>query len=340
VVQGGTYEPRYPSASAFEFSGGPPPSRRQRAIDAARGRVGLPRLYAPRTYAPVARTLQAAAPGIVVAHNGPALPQLLAGSDHRIILYAHNDLFRSTSPREASRIVEACDLVIGVSRYLRDTLAAKVPLRLHDRFRVVCNGVDVHRFTPAPTPRTRNLLRVAFVGRIIPDKGPDVLVRAAAMLQRDDTEFLIVGSSGFDRGGALSSYEESLRSLGESVPHLAFVPFVDRNTLPDLLRSADLLVAPGRWPEPWALTIGEGLATGLPVVATRVGGVAEQLAGAGVLVDPDDAPALAREIATLLDSPDRRERLGRAGRDLALRHDWTWAWEAFETAVRDMAGKG
>ena len=55
-------------------------------------------------------------------------------------------------------------------------------------------------------------------------------------------------------------------------PNVKFVPFVDRSALPSLLRTADVLVVPSRWAEPSGLTVGEGLATGLPVIASLVGG--------------------------------------------------------------------
>ncbi len=95
---------------------------------------------------------------------------------------------------------------------------------------------------------------------------------------------------------------------------MTFQPFVDRDALPPLLRTADVLVVPSRWAEPSGLTVGEGLATGLPIIASRVGGIPEVLGSAGILVEPDDAAGLSAALRRLADDPGLRLRLGREGR--------------------------
>ena len=95
--------------------------------------------------------------------------------------------------------------------------------------------------------------RAAFdVSAIVLEEGafPELL-RAARMLRRDDLEIVIVGSQGFDAGASLSAYEQELRSLAADLAgDVTFLPFVDRDALPQLLQSADVFVAPSRWPEP------------------------------------------------------------------------------------------
>ena len=338
VVQRGTYVPRYESATVVEYTGGPPPNPRERAADAVMGRLGLPRVFTRRAYRPVAEALDRVTAGIVVAHNGPQLARLMTADHHRKVLYAHNDLFQSMSTGEATRVVAACDRVVCVSDHLRNVLESKVSRSLRDRFRVVKNGVDTTQFSPSQDDSLAPL-RVMFVGRMIREKGADVLLRAGALLRRHDVEFMIVGSQGFDRGAPLTDYERSLRDLAREVPNVTFEPFVDRRALPALLRTASVLVAPGRWPEPWALTVGEGLATGLAVVATRVGGTAEQLGESGLLVEPDDPSALAGAIGNLLDDADLRARLGSAGRLKALAQDWGWAWQNLERVLGELAAR-
>ena len=72
--------------------------------------------------------------------------------------------------------------------------------------------------------------------------------------------------------------------------------------------------------------MGEGLATGLPVVASRIGGIPEIVGPTGRLVPPDDPAALAAALAALADDPALRSRVGAAGREWALAHDWSWSW--------------
>jgi glycosyltransferase involved in cell wall biosynthesis len=341
VVQRGTYANRYRSAQILEYRGGPPPTRRERLVDAALGMVGLTRPFATRAYLPVAEALRSAPPGIVVAHNGAALARLMRHSKHRFVLYAHNDLFRSYSSMEATRVVKACDRVICVSRFLRDEMAGRVSRSRRDRFRVVANGVDTRQFSPdgsrARDERRQDAMRVVFVGRVVPDKGPDVLIRAARLLARDDVEFTIIGSQGFDRGAQLSPYEHELRQLAGHDRRIGFEPFIDRETLPKVLRDCDVLVVPSRWPEPWALTVGEGMASGLAVIASAIGGIPEQVGDAGILIPPDDPAALAAAIATLADDLTVRHALSAAARQRALDRDWSSSWLQFEGVLSELA---
>ena len=116
------------------------------------------------------------------------------------------------------------------------------------------------------------------------------------------------------------------RAAGESGARIGFEPFVDRSRLPELLRTADILVVPSRWDDPCPLTVGEGLATGLPVVASRIGGIPEIVGPTSRLVPPGDPVALAAALAALADDPALRSRVGAEGREWALAHDWSWSW--------------
>src|SRR6185437_4580822 len=101
-----------------------------------------------------------------------------------------------------------------------------------------------------------------------------------------------------------------------------FEPFVDREQLPELVRRADILVIPSRWPDPCPLTVGEGMAAGLPIVAARSGGIPELLGDAGALFDPGRPEELADAIGRLSASPELRQSYATAARDRAVRHDW------------------
>lgn len=91
-------------------------------------------------------------------------------------------------------------------------------------------------------------------------------------------------------------------------------------TLRRLYRNADALVLPTRG-DCMPLVVLEAMASGLPVIATRVGAIPEQVdhGGTGLLVAPGDRRALATAVRALLDAPDRRRALGRAGRARAVR---------------------
>lgn len=347
VLDRSTMRPRYTSATIIEYTGARRPTKRERVVDLARGRVGLSRSAVARFYAPVAEAIRTREPAFVLAHNAPVLPWLLRDTEHRIVLYAHNDLLRTYSRRESARMLDGVAAIVCVGESLAERTRAALPRHLAERVRVVPNGVDCQRFTPAtnggggaPDP-DEGRLRIAFVGRMVAEKGPDVLIRAAQRLGRPDLEYLLVGSQGFARDASLSPYEDELRRLAdeamaESGADIRFEPFVDRMALPAMLRSADVLVVPSRWAEPSGLTAMEGLATGLPVIASRVGGLPDLVGSAGVLVEPDDPAALAEAIATLADDPGARRLASQRARDHAIAHDWSWAWSNLRRVLEEL----
>ena len=346
VIDGSTMQPRYDSAEAVEYERGPWLSRNDRALDALRARLGATRAATRRFYAPVAEAIRRREPSIVLAHNAPVLPQLLRDTPHRVVLYAHNDVLKSYSRAEAQRALDGVAAIVAVGESLAERTRAALPPNLAERVSVVRNGVDCELFSPAPAKGASGgtdagagaspiatdseRIRVVFLGRMIEEKGPAVLIRAAGLLRRPDLEVLLIGSQGFARDAGLSPYEQRLRRLAAETTasggRIRFEPFVDRTALPGLLRSADVLVVPSRWDEPSGLTAAEGLATGLPVIASRVGGLPDVVGAAGILVAPDDPVALADALASLADDPAERARRGAASRRHALAHDWSWAW--------------
>ena len=338
ALDASTMRPRYDSAIAIEYTGVPAPTRNERIVDVARGRVGLPRRAVARWFGPAAEAVARRPPSIVFAHNAPVLPWLLRDTEHRVVLYAHNDLLGTYTTAETARMLDGVAAIVCVSDSLATQLTRSLPGRLVERLHVVRNGVDCDVFAPPATesrPRSAGAaLRILFVGRMVRDKGVDVLVRAAAMIDRDDVEFVLVGSEGFDRNADPSPYERELRRLAAGVrARIAFEPFVDRASVSELLRTADVSVVPSRWADPCPLTVGEGLATGLPVVASRVGGIPEVMGASGRLVPPDDPAALAAAIGELADDAELRRRIGVEARERALTHDWGWAWSNLRTVI-------
>lgn len=325
VLDDSTYPERYDDCAVLEYAGVPRPDARSWAVDRVRGRLGLARRAEAEYYAPLAAALREAEPGIVVAHNALTLPSALADGPHVSVVYAHNELPRSMSSRELGRLVGPAAAVVCVSTALAEVTAERLPRRLRDRVQVVCNGADVELFTPAPVEPA--VPRVLFVGRTIPEKGADVLVRAAALLPPGAAEVVIVGSHGFDPHAQPSPYELRLRELAaDSAVPVTFRPFVDRERLPNELRDATALVVPSRWREPSALTASEGLASGLPVIVSGVGGIPEVVGDAGVVVPPENPGALAEAILSLLADDRSRHALRAAARARAEQRDWRWAW--------------
>jgi glycosyltransferase involved in cell wall biosynthesis len=145
---------------------------------------------------------------------------------------------------------------------------------------------------------------------------------------------VIVGRPGFAADAPLSGHERELRRLAEaSGADVRFQTFVPRAELPALLRTADVFVVPSRWPDPSPLTVGEALATGLPVIASRIGGIPEAIGDAGILVPPDDPGALADALRGLIGDGARRAALVQAARARAEARDWSWSWRQLESVL-------
>ncbi|OLT55338.1 glycosyltransferase [Cellulosimicrobium sp. CUA-896] len=321
LVARGTYPDRYASATVLEY---PEAVARpaDRYLDAALPRLGLPRLAARRVLGAATRTQDAWDPSWVLAHNAPALVPLVDARRHAPVLYCHNQVLRTYSAREAARTLAPAAAVVCVSDHLAEQVRDRLPRSLRGRVATVRNGVDVEAFALPRVPRTGRL-RVAYVGRVIPDKGVHVLLDAVARRGRDDVEVTVVGRPGFARDAPLTPYEQELRTRAASSPApVRFASFVDRDALPRLLAAADVLVVPSVWAEPFGLTALEGMAAGAAVVASDVGGLPEAVGDAGVLVPPGDTDALAAALAAFADDEGALERARAAAVRHARDHDW------------------
>lgn len=144
---------------------------------------------------------------------------------------------------------------------------------------------------------------VLTVTRLAPQKNLDLLLDVAARTRdREDVAYALVGAGPLHDTLAARVAAEDLRVtlLGPT------------DDVASWLRAADLMLLPSRW-EARALVAQEALLSGLPLVATRVGGLPELVGDAAVLVDPDDAEAAARAVRALADDPAARRALADAG---------------------------
>ncbi|BBY17288.1 glycosyltransferase [Mycolicibacterium litorale] len=197
--------------------------------------------------------------------------------------------------------------------------------RARNRISVVPCGVDLDLFTPdGPRAERGARYRVVSVGRFVPRKGFDVVVRALPAIP--DAELVLVG--GPDRSEVEADPEaRRLRDLAERLgvsDRLVFQGAVARADMPALLRSADV-VACTPWYEPFGIVPLEAMACGVPVVAAAVGGMLDTVVHdvTGRLVTPKRPVEVAESINTLLHDEFLRQSLGAAGRDRArARYSW------------------
>jgi glycosyltransferase involved in cell wall biosynthesis len=214
------------------------------------------------------------------------------------------------------------DLSLAVSRGVRDYLVSQGGLN-PARIRVVANGVDVATIDAArPGRAVRRELGlpegwpvIGLVGRLDHwGKGHKELFTAMARLrERHPVHALIVG------GGRR---EAEVRELAASLGLAGAVHFLGpRRDVPDLLSAMDILVLPSHT-EGFGRALVEAMAAGLPVIATRVGGMPEVVTDGenGLLIPPRDAGALAEALERLLADPAWAQHLGAKARDHVREH--------------------
>jgi colanic acid/amylovoran biosynthesis glycosyltransferase len=187
------------------------------------------------------------------------------------------------------------------------------------RLEVLRSGLDCssYRFEPRRPPADGRL-RVAMVGRLVDKKGTEYAIRAAALLigRGRDLELRVVGY-----GPLRDELERLIGELGVG-DRVRLIGGKARPEIVDELHRAHLFIAPSvtspRGDQDAPINVlKEAMATGLPVVSTRHGGIPELVEDgvSGFLVPERDAEALADRLDELIGRPDRWEEMGRAGRD-------------------------
>lgn len=199
-------------------------------------------------------------------------------------------------------VARAVDRTVVVAQPLAEFLTHRLRVPA-DRVLHIDNGLTL----PAVAKRDADgtIRRLLFVGLLVPRKGVDVLLRAMTRVSdgAGRTLTLTIVGDGPERS-ALERLSHDL-VLDDRVSFLGF-----RQDIPDLMAVHDAFVLPARM-EQQPLVLIEAMASGLPVVATDVGGVRDMLLGQGVLVAADDAEALAAALTDLARA-DPRERVRRS----------------------------
>lgn len=189
-----------------------------------------------------------------------------------------------------------------------------------------------------------------FVGRIVPEKGVDVLLDAGARLlgMFTNIRILVVGPYDSSTGGTLFAQRcrEAVSALGLK-GHVALVGALHQEELVESYWAADLFVCPSTWDEPAPLVVSEALACGLPIVATDRGGLPERVDEGltGRLVHAGDPARLATAISEILQNPDLRASYARRARERAVRNLGTDTLlslhvDLYATLLRDSTGCG
>jgi glycosyltransferase involved in cell wall biosynthesis len=259
-------------------------------------------------------------PGVDVVHafEGTALATFRAAkrSGKRTILdvaSAHERFMGVEGQRLQPRVAQErllADVVLAPSDYVVACLVeAGVPRR---RILRVPYGVDPGTFRRAAAPRTDDLFRAVFVGRIGRRKGVSYLLEAWRRLALPHAELLLIGEADEEGRRLLRRYQGLYRFAGAH----------PRHEVHRFLQQSDVFVFPSL-AEGSALVTYEALASELPIITTPNSGSVARDGIDGFLVPARDADAIGERLALLHADPELRRRMGARGREL-IEREYTW----------------
>ncbi len=217
---------------------------------------------------------------------------------------------------------------IAISQRARQAAEPYAP----GEFRIIPCGIDLGRFKPTPnpgTPEPRNPATptVLFLGRLDARKGLDVLLRAlpAVLKSVRGARLMVVGRGPMDKRARQTAGD---LGISGSVEFLGPAP---PDELPYLYAECDVYCAPGLGGETLGIVLLEAMASGAPVVASRIPGYDETVRDGvdGILVPPGEPEALASALVGILTDEPRRKTLTAAG--LARAREYAWPKVAQET---------
>jgi glycosyltransferase involved in cell wall biosynthesis len=295
-------------------------------------------LYYPLYALRVANHLRASGCDIVHIHNFSQFVPIvrLLNPKAKIVLHMNCDWLNELDRDLIDKRLKNVDGIIGCSDYITNQVKRRFPHHA-DRCATLYNGADIARFSPrSQVPLEEECKRVLFAGRVSPEKGIHVLLDAfkRVIVQEPKAQLRIVGgpyipplSFHVDRSSdpmvkALRrfytlDYMEYLRETAKAMPEncVSFLGHLAHGELSIQFCDADVFVHPSVWGEPFGMSVAEAMGAGLPVVATRVGGLPEVVVEAktGLLVEPDNPVLLADAILQLLCNEKRARSMGTAG---------------------------
>jgi glycosyltransferase involved in cell wall biosynthesis len=222
--------------------------------------------------------------------------------DCREVLAGHLPLPSPVRNAHILMSLRKVDRLITPSRFVAEQYTANGIAR--DRLTVIQNGIDVENF--APGQRGAAMLTLGFIGHLGQHKGLEILLHALSLMDASKVRLLVAGTG--EESGRLQMFCHE-RGLD---PYVSFLGHVDNRQIAALYQQIDVLIVPSVWPENSPVTITEAMASGIPVIASDVGGIGEMVEDGvtGYLVPLRDSLAIAERIERFLTRPELLKRMG------------------------------
>lgn len=214
------------------------------------------------------------------------------------------------------------DALVAVSNGLRDHALHTTP---ELPIQVIPNAIELSTFRPPRQRQHDGPVRLLFVGRLNAFKNVEMLVEIMAGLKADgldNFELTIVGD-----GSNRANVERLVVEKGLN-KHIQLLGWVERADIVTVYRQADIFVTATTW-EGMPNTVLEGMACGLPIIATRASGLSELVRDGvnGYLVELNDVTSFIHHLSELIENPHERRRMGKESRKIA-EQEFTWEFIA------------
>lgn len=256
--------------------------------------------------------------------------------------------------KESAELPQSCNLFV-VSRYLDNWYRSRLPSA---NIQIIANGVDTSIFQPkwfgkeAPPPLSKIDSSVfsakkviMYVGRMSPEKGPLKLARAFGELlqQRKDLFLLLVGE--FSTGeGDRAKYSQAIRAqCALYADHCQLIDVIPPEHVHHVYSQADMLIIPSEFEEPFGMVCIEAMASGVPVLAPKRGGLLELINEPDYgyhIREPNNPTLFAKQISELIDMKDELQNTAKkAHLHVKNFYDWTHVAEQTECAYSNLVSE-
>ena len=277
-------------------------------------------------------------PDVVIVFNDLASPEYLKRilPDAKVVVWLHNEC---RTRHDIYRTIDSTDLFVANSGYIREWSIAthRIP---KDRFVVALNGVDLKAFFPRDAYLSENLpVKVLFIGRIDPNKGPDIVADAVATLRGEGLQVSLTIAGGLWFYGSSDPMSNPYFRTLKAKMHAAgadYLGHVDRHNVPQVVRAHDVVCVLSRTQEPFGLVVLEAMASGCVVIASRRGGLPEACGEAGILVNECDFQTVCDELRRLVREQTKLNESKEESLARARRQSWSECASVLETAIRNL----
>ena len=223
------------------------------------------------------KTVRHTPPDLIEVFNRPVMMDYLRRKlpGAALILHFGNDprgMDGSRSVTEREKLLARCDAIVCVSDFIRRCFLDGIDDPLANRVTVIHTGVHAPAAFPADKEKT-----IAFVGRLVPDKGVLELVQALARILPRHPEWTaeIIGARWFKAGDPPDKYEKEVARAAASCERIRLGGFRSHEEVIAALCKSSIAVVPSKWDDPFPRAALEALAAGCALVCSRQGGLPE-----------------------------------------------------------------